>query len=118
MHSRPLCHVLLSYWLGDLPYQTVHGMCWTCIHNRSIAQVEWYLPDRRITPADEHDIAAAAKHLITHTSLQAGRQIEFSEEARDMFDSYQVMFNTRCAKFRKSQDPDAAAEEGTTDVLP
>ena len=117
MHSRPLCHVLLSYWLGDLPYQTVHGMCWTCIHNRSTAQVEWYLPDRRITPKPEHDITEAAKHLISYTSLKAGREIEFSDAARDMFDSFCVMFNTRCARFRKSQDPDAAAEEGTTRVL-
>ena len=76
------------------------------------------LPDRRITPAAEHEIQVAARHLISHTSLKAGRELEFSDEARDMFDSYQVMFNTRCAKFRKSQDPDAAAEEGPTDVLP
>ena len=88
------------------------------IHNRSIAQVEWYLPDRRITPKPEHDIAEAAKHLISYTSLKAGREIEFSDAARDMFDSFCVMFNTRCAKFRKSQNPDAAAEEGTTGVLP
>ena len=67
-----------------------------CMHNRSTAQVEWYLPDRRITPSDEHEIAAAARHLITHTSLRAGRELEFTDEARDMFDSYQVMIYAIC----------------------
>lgn len=81
-------------------------------------QVEWLLPDRRIVPLDDEDIAVAAKHLITYTSIRAGREIKFSDTAKDMFDSYQVMFNTRCARFRKSQDPDAAAEEGAISVLP
>ena len=96
----------------------MHYSCCMCIHHRLSAQVEWLLPDRRIVPTDDEDIAIAAKHLITFTSLKAGREIKFSDNAKDMFDSYQVMFNTRCAKFRKSQDPDAAAEEGAIRVLP
>ena len=96
----------------------MHGLCCMCIHHRLSAQVEWLLPDRRIVPTDDEDIAIAAKHLITFTSLKAGHEIKFSDNAKDMFDSYQVMFNTRCAKFRKSQDPDAAAEEGAIRVLP
>ena len=96
----------------------MHGPCCVCIHHRLPVQVEWLLPERRIVPKPEEDIPTAARHLITYTSFKAGREIKFSENAKDMFDSYQVMFNTRCAKFRKPQDPDAAAEEGAIRVLP
>ena len=93
--------------LGRRQFEPFSGAFWPYV-----------LPDRRIEPLDAEDIAVAARHLITYTSLKAGREIKFSDNAKDMFDSYQVMFNTRCAKFRKSQDPDAAAEEGSIRVLP
>ena len=42
------------------------------------------------------------------------RTIHFEPLAKDMFDSYSVMFNTRVSVRRKQQDADSAAEEGVT----
>ena len=38
--------------------------------------------------------------------------LKFDQAAREMFDSYGVMFNTRANQLRNGADADAAAEEG------
>ena len=66
---------------------------------------------------DDLDILKASEHLVTHTAQHPGIVLDFDTEAKDMFDSYQVMFNTRCHKLRKLKNADQAAEEGTACVL-
>ena len=80
-------------------------------------QVEWLLPDRRIDTPDNLSLVKASAHLITYTARYPGMVLEFSPAAKDMFDSYTVMFNTRCNSYRRKSDADSAAEEGITRVL-
>ena len=89
-----------------------------CIHNRLFVQVEWLLPNRRLDVPDECNLLKAAEHLASHTSRHPGHVVEFDTDARDMFDSYQVMLNARCSLLLTDQDADAAAEEGTIRALP
>ena len=84
----------------------------------SSPQVEWLLPDRRIEPPQELQLGTASARLIEYTSVQPGRTLEFHPTAKDLFDSYSVMFNTRVSVRRKNQDADAAAEEGVPCVSP
>ena len=70
------------------------------------------IPDRRIPVPPELDLSAAAEHLISFTSRQPGLVLEFERDAKDEFDSYNLMFNVRCDKLRKQANADAAAEEG------
>ena len=80
-------------------------------------QVEWLLPDRRLSVPESLDLVKASAHLITFTARYPGLVLEFSQPARDTFDSYTVMFNTRCSEYRRKSDADSAAEEGITRVL-
>ena len=80
-------------------------------------QVEWCLPDRRIEIPEGHDILLAAKNLVKQTSKNAHLELDFSDAAREQFDSYGVMFNTRSNQKRKGADADAAAEEGTIELM-
>ena len=75
-------------------------------------QVEWLLPDRRLDVAEDLRLGTASATLIEYTSVHPGRTIKFEPLAKDMFDSYSVMFNTRVSVRRKQQDADSAAEEG------
>ena len=75
------------------------------------------MPDRRLEIPETHDILLAAKHLVDQTSKQAHLEIDFSDAAREQFDSYVVMFNTRSNQKRKGADADAAAEEGTVGLV-
>ena len=52
------------------------------------------------------------------TSSRTNTLFEFTEEAREVFDSYGVMFNTRSNQLRVGNDADAAAEEGIVVVSP
>ena len=81
------------------------------------AQAEWCLPDRRLHVPLELDILLAAKRLVEFTAKQPHLELGFSEEARERFDSYGVMFNTRSNQLRKGADADAAAEEGAIELL-
>ena len=80
-------------------------------------QIEWHLPNRRLKGPDNLDPSLASKHLVTHTSRHPGRVLEFDDEARNYFDSFGVAFNTRVVGFRKVQNADSAAEEGTTRAM-
>ena len=80
-------------------------------------QAEWCLPDRRLNIPEEFDILMAATRLVEHTSKHAHLELGFSDAAREQFDSYGVMFNTRSNQLRKGADADAAAEEGTIGLL-
>ena len=75
-------------------------------------QVEWLLPDRRIDVPEALQLGTASARLIEFTSVQPSRTLKFEPRAKDMFDSYSVMFNSRVSVRRKQQDADAAAEEG------
>ena len=77
-------------------------------------QAEWCLPNRRLDIPDEFDILAAAKRLVEYTKQHPHLTLEFDPSARELFDSYGVMFNTRANQLRKGADADAAAEEGIT----
>ena len=90
----------------DVVCVSMHLYCFVC------AQVEWMIPDRRIPVPPELDLSEAAEHLISFTSRQPGLVLEFEPDAKDEFDSYNLMFNVRCDKLRKQSDADAAAEEG------
>ena len=81
-------------------------------------QVEWHIPDRRLAIGPDNDLVIAAQRLIEFTRSVPNLTLEFEPAARDLFDSFCVMFNTRCNKLRKAADADAAAEEGVTGVLP
>ena len=81
------------------------------------SQVEWCLPDRRLEIPEEYDVLLAAKNLVNQTSRNAHLEIDFSDAAREQFDSYGVMFNARSNQKRKGADADAAAEEGTTGLV-
>ena len=81
------------------------------------SQVEWCLPDRRLDIPEGYDILLAAKNLVKQTSKNAHLEIDVSDAAREQFDSYGVMFNTRSNQKRKGADADAAAEEGTTGLV-
>ena len=72
------------------------------------------LPDRRINVPESLKLGTASATLIEYTSVQPGRTLQFEPLAKDMFDSYSVMFNTRVSVRRKEQDADSAAEEGVT----
>ena len=75
------------------------------------------MPDRRLEIPETHDILLAAKHLVEQSSRKADLEIDFSDAAREQFDSYGVMFNTRSNQKRKGADADAAAEEGTIGLV-
>ena len=75
-------------------------------------QVEWLLPDRRLDVPDDLKLGTASARLIEYTGVQPSRTLVFEQEAKNIFDSYSVMFNTRVSVRRKKQDADAAAEEG------
>ena len=81
------------------------------------SQAEWCLPDRRLSIPEEFDILLAAKRLVDHTSKQPHLEIGFSTAAREQFDSYGVMFNSRSNQLRKGADADAAAEEDTIGLV-
>ena len=92
--------------------------CGCCCHICDVyAQAEWCLPDRRLDIPEELDILLAAKRLVEFTAKQPHLELGFSEEARERFDSYGVMFNTRSNQLRKGADADAAAEEGAIELL-
>ena len=80
-------------------------------------QAEWCLPDRRLEIPASHDILLAAVNLVQQTSKMPHLELDFSEAAREQFDSYGVMFNTRSNQKRKGADADAAAEEGTIGLV-
>ena len=61
---------------------------------------------------DDKDIIEAAKRLVSYTSRKPHLCLDFDTAAREQFDSYGVMFNTRANQLRKGADADAAAEEG------
>ena len=61
---------------------------------------------------DDQDIIEAAKRLVRYTSSRPRLSLDFDTAAREQFDSYGVMFNTRANQMRKGADADAAAEEG------
>ena len=75
-------------------------------------QVEWLLPDRRIDVPEALQLGTASTKLIEYTSLQPSHTLQFEPQAKDVFDSYSVMFNSRVSVRRRQQDADAAAEEG------
>ena len=75
-------------------------------------QVEWCLPNRRLDIPDDKDLIEAAKRLVSYTSRRPHLTLDFDRAAREQFDSYGVMFNTRANQLRKGADADAAAEEG------
>ena len=77
-------------------------------------QAEWCLPNMRLDIADDFDILTAAKRLVEYTKQHPHLNLEFDQSARELFDSYGVMFNTRANQLRKGADADAAAEEGIT----
>ena len=87
-------------------------VCYTGTLHSLTPQVEWLLPNRRIDVPEQLQLSAASARLIEYTSVLPGRVLQFEPDARDMFDSYSVMFNTRVSVRRKRQDADAAAEEG------
>ena len=70
------------------------------------------LPDRRLDVPEDLKLGTPSARLIEYTGVQPGRTLQFEQQAKDMFDSYSVMFNTRVSVRRKKQDADAAAEEG------
>ena len=80
-------------------------------------QIEWHLPNRRLAVPDELNPTLASRHLIEQTSRHPGLVLEFDDEARNYFDSFGVAFNTRVVGFRKVQNADSAAEEGTTRAM-
>ena len=86
------------------------------MHIPSRVQVEMSLPNRRIEIPEALTLASASAKLIRYTSQYPGLVLEFDEQARDLFDGYNVLFNTRVGILRKQQDADAAAEEGATCV--
>ena len=92
--------------------------CVYCIVTLQVSdpQVEWLLPDRRIEVPNEYSLTAASTRLIGYTGTHPGRVLQFERAAKDMFDSYSVMFNTRVSIRRKNQDADSAAEEGVLAV--
>ena len=75
------------------------------------------MPDRRLEIPATHDILLAAVNLVQQTSKMPHLELDFSDAAREQFDSYGVMFNTRSNQLRKGADADAAAEEGTIGLL-
>ena len=79
--------------------------------------MEWLLPDRRLPVPAELNITTAADFLVRQTAIHPGLVLTFTKEAKDAFDSYQVIFNIRCTGHRTRQDADAAAEEGAMHVV-
>ena len=75
------------------------------------------MPDRRLNIPEDFAILLAAKRLVDQTSQQAHLEIDFSVAAREQFDSYGVIFNTRSNQLRKGADADATAEEGTIGLV-
>ena len=57
-----------------------------------MCQVEWCLPNRRLVIPDEHDILNAASRLVDATKGRPSINLEFETAARELFDSYGVMF--------------------------
>ena len=79
--------------------------------------MEWLIPDRRLHTPEELSITTAADFLVKQTAIHPGLVLTFTKEAKDAFDSYQVVFNIRCTGHRNQQDADAAAEEGAMHVV-
>ena len=74
--------------------------------------VEWFLPDRRIPISDEYNVLKGAERPVGFTVAQPNLCLAFDREARNLFDSFNVMFNTRSNQLRNDAPPDAAAEDG------
>ena len=111
-HNRPLFVCIATTIQAVLVVVYYIGM-YICLY----PQVEWLLPDRRLEVPETLDLVKASAHLITFTARYPGLVLEFSDPARDIFDSYTVMFNTRCSEYRRRSDADSAAEEGIARVL-
>ena len=79
--------------------------------------MEWFIPDRRLKVPDELNITTASEFLVRQTSVYPGITPNFEQVAKELFDSYQVVFNVRCTSHRKRQGADAAAEEGAIHVV-
>ena len=112
-----------AWIVAVVTYMSFHCICtqdaWTVAVAKYVLypQAEWCLPDRRLQIPETHDILLAAKHLVDQASKNAHLEIDFSTAAREQFDSYGVMFNTRSNQKRKGADADAAAEEGTIGLV-
>ena len=79
--------------------------------------MEWFIPDRRLPVPTELNITTASEFLVQQTAVYPGLTLNFEQTAKELFDSYQVIFNVRCTGHRNRQDADAAAEEGATHVV-
>ena len=97
--------------MSRIPYP--FSSMFMCVHVYIYRDVEWFLPDRRIPIPDEYNILKGAERLVSSTKAQPNLCLQFDQDARSMFDSFNVMFNTRSNQLRKDASPDAAAEEGS-----
>ena len=88
------------------------------MHIQLCVRLEVLPPNRRIEVPERLTLNSASEHLISFNAKYPGLVLEFEDDARDSFDCYGVVFNTRCSQLRKKQDADAAAEEGAMCVSP
>ena len=52
-----------------------------------LPQLEWCLPDRRLTIPDNLELSKAAKRLVDATAQYPNLVMEFEDAAREVFDS-------------------------------